>query len=73
MTLSDLALGRRPEGRTALSARWIVAHENGRHRLLTDGEIVIEGQDVIYVGPRFPGEVARRIKEEELRRAVMNL
>ena len=42
MTLSDLVLGRRPEGRTALSARWIVAHENGRHRLLTDGEIVID-------------------------------
>ena len=62
MTLSDLVLGRRPEGRTALSARWIVAHENGRHRLLTDGEIVIEGQEVIYVGPRFPGEVARRIE-----------
>ncbi|MGB3874939.1 MAG: amidohydrolase family protein [Shinella zoogloeoides] len=62
MTLSDLVLGRRPEGRTALSARWIVAHENGRHRLLTDGEIVIEGQEVVYVGPRFPGEVARRIE-----------
>ncbi|MFC6445143.1 amidohydrolase family protein [Shinella zoogloeoides] len=62
MTLSDLVLGRRPEGRTALFARWIVAHENGRHRLLTDGEIVIEGQEVIYVGPRFPGEVARRIE-----------
>ena len=62
MTLADLALGRRPEGRTTLSARWIVAHENGRHRLLTDGEIVIEGREVIYVGPRFPGEVARRIE-----------
>ncbi|WP_313193305.1 amidohydrolase family protein [Shinella zoogloeoides] len=62
MTLSNLVLGRRPEGRTALSARWIVAHENGRHRLLTDGEIVIEGQEVVYVGPRFPGEVARRIE-----------
>jgi cytosine/adenosine deaminase-related metal-dependent hydrolase len=61
MNLSDLALGSRPAGRTALSARWIVAHADGRHRLLEDGEIVIEGADVLYVGPRFPGEVARRI------------
>lgn len=61
-SLADLGLGARPEGRTALSARWIVAHADGRHRLLRDGEIVIEGADVVYVGPRFPGEVARRIE-----------
>lgn len=61
MNLSDLALGSRPAGRTALSARWIVAHADGRHHLLQDGEIVIEGADVVYVGAKFPGEVARRI------------
>ncbi|WP_413877328.1 chlorohydrolase family protein [Albidovulum sp.] len=62
MNLSDLALGCRPAGRTALSARWIVAHADGRHHLLKDGEIVIEGADVLHVGARFPGEVARRIE-----------
>ena len=66
MNLSDLALGQRPEGRTALSARWIVAHAEGRHHLLRDGEIVIEGTDVLYVGPRFPGEVTRRIDFGEM-------
>ncbi|UVC09451.1 amidohydrolase family protein [Rhizobium sp. TH2] len=62
MNLTDLTLGTRPAGRTALSARWIVAHANGRHHLLRDGEIVIEGSEVLYVGERFPGEVARRIE-----------
>ena len=61
MSLSDLILGARPSGRTALSARWIVAHAEGQHRLLENGEIVIDGSEVLYVGHRFPGEVARRI------------
>lgn len=64
--LADLVLGKRPEGRTALSARWIVAHADGRHRLLRDGEIVIEGNQVLYVGHHFPGEVARRIDLGEM-------
>lgn len=66
MSLNDLTLGARPEGRTALSARWIVAHAGGRHHLLRDGEIVIDGADVLYVGPRFEGEVARRIDLGEM-------
>ncbi|WP_102108933.1 amidohydrolase family protein [Oceaniglobus roseus] len=59
--LSDLRLGARPSGRTALAARWIVAHQDGGHRLLENGEVVIEKDRVIFTGPRFPGEVARRI------------
>lgn len=66
MNLSDLTLGRRPAGRTALSARWIVAHADGCHHLLKDGEIVIEGADVLHVGEKFPGEVARRIELGEM-------
>ena len=61
MTLAKLTLGERPAGRTALGARWIVGHRDGAHCLLEGGEIVIEGAAIIYVGPRFPGEVARRI------------
>lgn len=61
MTLARLTLGERPAGRTALGARWIVGHRDGAHCLLEGGEIVIEGAAIIYVGPRFPGEVARRI------------
>ncbi len=66
MTLNSLALGQRPEGRTALRARWIVACDDRGHRLLRDGEIVIEGAEVLYVGPEFPGEVARRIDLGEM-------
>lgn len=61
MTLDQLRLGERPAGRTALRARWIVAHKDGRHRLLENGEIVIEGDSVLFVGRAFDGDVARRI------------
>ncbi len=61
MSLADLTLGQRPSGRTALCARWVVGHAQGSHRLIENGEVVIEGQRVLYVGPSFPGEVARRI------------
>ena len=66
MSLSALGLGERPGGRTALKARWIVACDDRGHRLLRDGEIVIEGADILYVGPAFPGEVARRIDLGEM-------
>lgn len=58
--LETLTLGARPQGRTALAARWIVAHQDGQHRLLENGEVVMDGAEIIYVGPCFPGEVARR-------------
>lgn len=50
-----------PKGRTLLTARWVVGHEDGRHHLLEHGEVVFENDTVIFVGHRFPGEVARRI------------
>ena len=59
--LDRLTLGQRPKGRTALSARWIVGHVDGRHKQLENAEIVFDKDRVIYVGPPFAGEVARRI------------
>ena len=59
--LEALTLGQRPKGRTALAARWIVGHYAGRHKLLEDAEIVIDGDRVIHVGAPFAGAVARRI------------
>lgn len=59
--LADLTLGARPEGRTLLSADWVLAHEGDGHLLLKRGEVVIEGGAVIFTGHDFPGEVARRI------------
>ncbi len=52
---------KRPEGRILLTARWVVGHKDGRHRLYENGEVVFENGEVFFVGHAFPGEVARRI------------
>ncbi|MDH6233059.1 cytosine/adenosine deaminase-related metal-dependent hydrolase [Mesorhizobium soli] len=59
--LDTLELGKRPEGRTLISAAWVLGHRDGGHRLVSNGQLVIDGGEVIYVGAEFPGEVARRI------------
>ncbi len=59
--LDNLVLGARPQGRSLLTADWLLAHRDGGHVLCPKGELVIEGNRVIYAGPRFEGEVARRI------------
>ncbi|WP_376096234.1 amidohydrolase family protein [Roseomonas sp. CCTCC AB2023176] len=51
----------RLDGRTLLTARWVVGHVGGRHRLFEQGELVFEGERVVFVGHGFPGEVARRV------------
>jgi cytosine/adenosine deaminase-related metal-dependent hydrolase len=60
-TLSDLPLGERPKGRTALRGRWVLGYRDGRHCLIPNGVVVIEGSTVLHVGPGFAGEVARDI------------
>lgn len=67
--LSELALGQRPRGRTALTAEWVLGHNDGRHCLIPGGEVVIDGATVLHVGRRFDGEVARRI---DLGRALVS-
>ncbi|MDR6873969.1 cytosine/adenosine deaminase-related metal-dependent hydrolase [Bosea sp. BE125] len=57
----SLRAARRPEGRILLTARWLVGHAQGRHRLYENGEIVFEDGEVVFTGHGFPGEVARRI------------
>lgn len=59
--LDTLPLGRRPEGRTLLTASWVLGHRDGAHRLLRNGEVVFENGEILFVGHRFAGEVARRI------------
>ncbi|MDT1060776.1 chlorohydrolase family protein [Paracoccus sp. CPCC 101403] len=59
--LDALPLGERPRGRTLLTADWLLAHQDGGHVFHKRGELVIEGRDILYAGPRFPGEVDRRI------------
>ncbi len=48
-------------GPTLLRARWLIGHDKGRHQILEHGEIVIDGDRVVFVGYDFPGEVARRM------------
>ncbi|MDQ0322862.1 cytosine/adenosine deaminase-related metal-dependent hydrolase [Pararhizobium capsulatum DSM 1112] len=59
--LHTLTLGERPAGRTLLTADWLLAWREGGHRLVPGGEMVMEDGAVIYAGPCFRGEVARRI------------
>lgn len=59
--LQALVLGERPNGRTWITADWVVGHKDGGHRLLRHGEVVFENGEILFVGHNFTGEVARRI------------
>lgn len=48
-------------GATLLTARWVVGHRDGRHVLYENGEVVFEGERILFVGHRYDGPVARRI------------
>ncbi len=52
---------KRPDGRILMSARWIVGHAGGRHRLIENGELVFEDGRIVFVGRNFQGDVARRV------------
>ena len=51
--------------RTLIRARWVVGHENGRHRLLEHGEVVVEGDRVVFTGHGFEGAADRCIEAGE--------
>jgi cytosine/adenosine deaminase-related metal-dependent hydrolase len=42
--------------RTLIRAGWIVAFDGRGHRLLKDGVVVLEGDTILHVGPRFDGQ-----------------
>lgn len=44
-----------------ITARWVVGHQDGRHRLLRDGEVVFDGNRITHVGFGYRGPVARRL------------
>jgi cytosine/adenosine deaminase-related metal-dependent hydrolase len=43
--------------RTLIRAGYVVAFDGRGHRLLRDGVVVVEGDHVLHVGPRFDGTV----------------
>lgn len=51
----------RQDGPVLLTARWVVSDDGGRRRLLEDGEVVLEGDRIGFVGHGYSGEVARRV------------
>jgi len=59
--MDTLTLGQRPDGRTLITASWVVGHRDGGHTLLRNGEVVFENGEIVFVGHGFTGELARRI------------
>lgn len=45
--------------RILIKASWIIGFQNGHHAVLRDGELVVEDDRVLFVGPRFDGAVDR--------------
>jgi cytosine/adenosine deaminase-related metal-dependent hydrolase len=46
--------------KTAYRAPWIIAFQDGEHRLLRDGVVVVSGSSVVHVGPEL-AEAADRV------------
>lgn len=66
---STLPLGKRPAGRWALAARYVIADMPEGRRLINGGEVVIENDRIIWVGSRFDGELAARYDMGEAARS----
>jgi cytosine/adenosine deaminase-related metal-dependent hydrolase len=48
--------------RTLIQGGWVVGFQNGQHTLLKEGVVVVEGDRVLYIGPRFEGQIDRTIE-----------
>jgi len=42
---------------TRIKASYIIAFDGERHRYLLNEELVYQGEDIIYVGKQYEGEV----------------
>jgi cytosine/adenosine deaminase-related metal-dependent hydrolase len=49
------------EKTTLISGTWIVAYENGEHRILENGVIAIRGDRIVHVGKDWPAEADHHI------------
>jgi len=47
--------------RTRISHGWVVGYRDGNHRLDRGHEVVFEGDNILFVGPKFDGHVDREI------------
>lgn len=51
--------------RTLIRARWVVAFQDGGHRLLEHGEVLVEDERVAWVGRRWDGPCDRTLEAPE--------
>src|SRR5262245_54775141 len=51
--------------RTAIRAGYVIAFDGRGHRVLRDGVVVIEGDRIVHVGPRFDGRVDATVEAPE--------
>ena len=51
--------------RTAIRAGWIIAFDGRGHRLLRDGVVVVEGDRILHVGPRFEGAADETVEARD--------
>ena len=56
-TLSERERAMRMADRTRINAKAIVAFQEGEHRILNNGCVVVEGNEIIHVGRDFEGHV----------------
>src|SRR6478672_7286279 len=47
--------------RTRISHGWVVGYRDGNHRLDRGHEVVFEGDNILFVGPKFDDHVDREI------------
>ncbi|HUZ00636.1 MAG TPA: hypothetical protein VMU89_09820 [Thermomicrobiaceae bacterium] len=47
--------------RTRIDAGVVVAFQDGEHRILHDGVVVVEGNEILHVGRGFDGTVDRTL------------
>jgi cytosine/adenosine deaminase-related metal-dependent hydrolase len=47
--------------RTRISCGWLVGHDSRGHILLSNADLVFEGNTILFVGENFPGEVDAEI------------
>lgn len=52
-------------GRTRIRARWVVASDGDDHHLLENGEVIFEGNRIVFTGHGYAGPVAETIEAGE--------
>jgi cytosine/adenosine deaminase-related metal-dependent hydrolase len=51
--------------KTLIKGSFIIAFDGQKHRYLTEGELVYEGKEIIFVGKQFSGEVDKVINAKD--------